>query len=101
MVPALTSSSNVAVENAEGLSADNMNKLLRQLIDSDSLLAHANFDYLMFQRRLLKGIKPNPEPKVAPLCEADNPSGDNPVKKQCTVGSRPSVRGDLPLRGRS
>ena len=72
MVPVLKSCSYVAaaVENGDGLSADDSNKLLKQLINSVSLLTHANFEYLMLRRRLLK---PNLEPKFAPLCESDNP----------------------------
>ena len=64
MVPVLKSCSDVAaaVEKGEGLSADDTNKL-RQLIDSVSLLTHANLEYLMLRKRLLK---PNLEPKFAP-----------------------------------
>ena len=74
MVPVLKSCSDVAaaVEKGEGLTADDTNKLLRQLIDSVSLLTHANFDYLMLRRRLLK---PNLDPKFAPLCDSDIPVG--------------------------
>ena len=74
LLPVLHACSNVAtaVEKGEGLSADDTRTVLKQLVDSISLLQHANFSFNQVRR---EGLKPHLDPKFAPLCKPENPTG--------------------------